>query len=202
MPDSKRSRTAVFGPRSLRAPSSSPRSRSGRACAAIALRASLRRDPGRRLLWVTLAALIAAPATVSLLKHAAARHCPWDVERYGGYAPQLRWFDRIPEGLRAGRCFPAGHASAGFALLSLYFLARRRSRRAGRFVWLAAFALGLAMGGVQMMRGAHFLSHVLWSGWVCWAAIVAVQALFARAPPIRGAGEASARPDVSADMPG
>ncbi|EMU16832.1 hypothetical protein ABNIH16_20160, partial [Acinetobacter baumannii ABNIH16] len=29
--------------------------------------------------------------------------------------------------------------------------------------------LGFMMGWAQMMRGAHFLSHNLWTGWVVWA---------------------------------
>jgi len=29
----------------------------------------------------------------------------------------------------------------------------------------AGFALGLA----QQMRGAHFMSHTLWTAWLCWA---------------------------------
>ena len=30
--------------------------------------------------------------------------------------------------------------------------------------------LGLGFGLVQMVRGAHYFSHVLWAGWVCWVA--------------------------------
>ena len=30
----------------------------------------------------------------------------------------------------------------------------------------AGFALGLA----QQMRGAHFMSHTLWTAWLCWTA--------------------------------
>ena len=32
-------------------------------------------------------------------------------------------------------------------------------------VWL----LGGLFGWAQMARGAHFLSHTLWSAWACWA---------------------------------
>ena len=31
-----------------------------------------------------------------------------------------------------------------------------------------AFVLGTLFGGVQVARGAHFVSHVLWSAWMAW----------------------------------
>ena len=43
--------------------------------------------------------------------------------------------------------------------------------------WLAAvLVLGLALGIAQQMRGAHFMSHTLWTGWLCWAAASACEA--------------------------
>jgi membrane-associated PAP2 superfamily phosphatase len=37
---------------------------------------------------------------------------------------------------------------------------------------LACLALALAAGSVlglsQQMRGAHFMSHTLWTAWLCW----------------------------------
>ena len=33
---------------------------------------------------------------------------------------------------------------------------------------LAALAAGLLLGLSQQWRGAHFMSHTLWTGWVCW----------------------------------
>jgi membrane-associated PAP2 superfamily phosphatase len=39
-------------------------------------------------------------------------------------------------------------------------------------------AVGTALGLVQVLRGAHFLSHVLWSAWTAWAIAVALLALF------------------------
>ncbi len=35
------------------------------------------------------------------------------------------------------------------------------------------------MGWAQMMRGAHFLSHTLWTGWIIWGLNVMAYALFA-----------------------
>ena len=67
-----------------------------------------------------------------------------------------------------GRCFPAGHASAGFAFVGGYFALRHKAPAAARW-WLAAAVLaGLVLGGAQQVRGAHFMSHTLWTGWLCW----------------------------------
>jgi membrane-associated PAP2 superfamily phosphatase len=36
----------------------------------------------------------------------------------------------------------------------------------------AGIAAGLLLGIGRIARGAHFLSHVLWSGLVCWLVMV------------------------------
>ena len=38
-------------------------------------------------------------------------------------------------------------------------------------------ALGALFGAAQVMRGAHYVSHVLWSAWICWTLSVAADAL-------------------------
>ena len=78
----------------------------------------------------------------------------------GGYA--YAW-------MPAASCFPAGHASAGYAWVALYFffLARRPAWR-----W-RGLAIGLIAGAVfgiaQQLRGAHFFSHDLWTLMICWS---------------------------------
>jgi membrane-associated PAP2 superfamily phosphatase len=94
---------------------------------------------------------------VSLLKHYSPVSCPWDLLEYGGKEPQ------------AGRCLPAAHPLTGFALFGLYLALREGRRRAARAVLAAAWVIGLAAGGVQVARGAHFASHVLWTAWLAWA---------------------------------
>ena len=49
-----------------------------------------------------------------------------------------------------------------------YFALRHKAPAAARW-WLAAAVLaGLVLGGAQQVRGAHFMSHTLWTGWLCW----------------------------------
>ncbi len=106
--------------------------------------------------------------SVALAKEVVNRHCPWDYDRYGGGVPYGRLFDSAPACCPKGRCFPAGHASAGFSLMSGYFIFYRRNQRSA----LALLALGLIVGSLfgfgQVARGAHFVSHNLWSLAFCW----------------------------------
>ncbi|GAB6875094.1 phosphatase PAP2 family protein [Halomonas shantousis] len=105
---------------------------------------------------------------VSFLKHTISMECPWDLARYGGSAPFIGLFEPRPPAMSDTACFPAGHASAGYAWIALYFFFAAtwaRWRWAGLGVGLA---MGLTFGVAQQLRGAHFLSHDLWTLMVCW----------------------------------
>jgi membrane-associated PAP2 superfamily phosphatase len=67
------------------------------------------------------------------------------------------------------RCFPAAHASGGFALLSLYFLFKKRRNR--RLALGFALTLGWLMGGYKMVVGDHFISHTLITMELAWLLI-------------------------------
>ena len=131
--------------------------------------------PQRRLLLFLSLALTLAPLAVVLLKAISFRHCPWSLLEYGGFAPHLSLFEAAPPGILLGHCFPSGHASTGFCLLAFYFagltLGNRRLALAG--LW-GGFAAGLLLGMARVAQGAHFLSHNLWSGLVCWLVILAL----------------------------
>ncbi|MCY7317702.1 MAG: hypothetical protein LH617_03055, partial [Ramlibacter sp.] len=47
----------------------------------------------------------------------------------------------------------------------------RRIPRSARLQWLAGMLLGL------LLVSAHFMSHPLWTAWICWAASIATQAV-------------------------
>lgn len=131
--------------------------------------------PRRRLLLFLSLSFTLAPLAVVLLKVASVRHCPWNLLEYGGFAPHLTLFDAVPADLSPGHCFPAGHASTGFCLMAFYFAARAFDSRLWAGIGLAgSIVLGLALGLGRVAQGAHFLSHVLWSGLVCWLVIVAL----------------------------
>ena len=132
----------------------------------------------RRPMAFVLVILALVPATASLGKALTNISCPLALERYGGAAPYVRLFERAPDkGVQAkrGRCFPAGHASGGFALISLFFAFNRRFwRRAGL---TAGLGVGWLMGGYQMLIGAHFFSHTVATMMLAWILCVLIEPL-------------------------
>jgi membrane-associated PAP2 superfamily phosphatase len=149
------------------------------ACAVIASFfysfATERWRPIRRLLLFLSLALTLAPGAVAAIKLASVKHCPYDLVEYGGYVEYRSLLDTPLPGVQPGRCFPSGHAAAGFALLAFYFaglaLGRPALARAGLWTGLGA---GMAFGLARMAQGEHFLSHNLWSALVCWVVMLAL----------------------------
>ncbi|VTU42774.1 phosphatase PAP2 family protein [Variovorax sp. RA8] len=121
--------------------------------------------------------VLAGVLVVSLVKQASATSCPWYLKAFGGVADYVsHWAWRLRDG-GPGGCFPAGHASAGFAYVAGWFVLRRASPSAAR-AWLAgALAAGLLLGLAQQLRGAHYMSHTLWTAWLCWTTGFAIDAL-------------------------
>jgi len=149
------------------------------ACAFTHIIPALR--PQRRLLLFVVLAMALAPLTVTLLKQVTDRPCPWDLAEFSGALPHTRLFESRGEQHARGLCFPAGHASTGYALLALFFAAHHRRRvRLARISLSAGLAAGLLLGGGRIAQGAHFLSHVLWSGVVCWLVMVLLYVLILR----------------------
>lgn len=116
-------------------------------------------------------------ALVVAIKRISSTSCPWDLAEFGGLARYVsHWRFGLVDGGGA-HCFPAGHASAGFAFVGGYFVLRDRAPRAAR-IWLAAaLTAGLVLGVSQQMRGAHFMSHTLWTAWLCWTVAWACHSL-------------------------
>jgi membrane-associated PAP2 superfamily phosphatase len=126
-----------------------------------------------RLRVVGLSAVL-VPVVISTLKQASVAHCPWDLARYGGTEPYLRLFEALPPGVAAGHCLPAGHASSALWLVSLCVVwLPARPQRACQ-VALAALLSGGLVGWMQQLRGAHFLTHTLWSIWLTCALVLAI----------------------------
>jgi membrane-associated PAP2 superfamily phosphatase len=104
---------------------------------------------------------------VGLLKTLTNVACPRDLSEFGGAFPYVHLFAHRPAALHE-RCFPAAHASSGYALVALYFVLRERSRWASRLGLAAGLVMGLIFGIAQQARGAHFVSHDVWSAWLVW----------------------------------
>lgn len=121
-------------------------------------------------------AMVLAVACVGLLKTVTNVDCPWDLVPFGGHFPFVHLFADRADALRQGRCFPAAHASSGYALVALYFVWRERSRRLARVGLAIGLASGVVFGVAQQSRGAHFVSHDIWSAFIVWFIATSVYA--------------------------
>jgi membrane-associated PAP2 superfamily phosphatase len=129
--------------------------------------------PRRERIW-WLATTVGCVLLIPLLKRESATSCPWELAEFGGrvaqYVPHWHLFAR-DDG--PGQCFPSGHASTALAFFPGWFALRGKARGAAR-VWLAVVLVsGAVFAWVQVMRGAHYLSHSLWTAWICWAVTAA-----------------------------
>jgi membrane-associated PAP2 superfamily phosphatase len=121
----------------------------------------------RQFLWIFVAMVIST-SVISLLKHWSIHSCPWSLLAYGGTQPWIPLFGTLSAGATPGHCFPGGHASGGFALIAIYFGFRDTLQKLAKIGLILGLVLGFSMGWGQMMRGAHFMSHNLWTAWIVW----------------------------------
>ncbi len=126
----------------------------------------------RRGLWLGVLVIATVPALAGLGKKYTNIFCPSEIRRYGGDVAYAKLCEPYPDDdrpARRGGCFPAGHASGGFALMGL--LAVRGTRRWRNGVLALGLWLGWWMGGYQMLKGAHYLSHTLTTMLVAWLVV-------------------------------
>lgn len=131
-----------------------------------------RLKPYRRGLYCVFITAICSALIISLFKSLTHIDCPWDLIRYGGFKPYIGFFGNYPTSLDYGQCFPAGHASAGYSWFGLYFFTKHYFYSYKNIGLAFPIILGLIFGVDQQLRGAHFLSHDLWTAFICWVIAV------------------------------
>ncbi len=118
-----------------------------------------------RIWWffASLTCLLIAPS----LKQLSLTSCPWSLVEFGGTATYLSHWALGQRDGGSGGCFPSGHAAGAFCFFAGWFILRSRAPRAANW-WLAiTLVAGFIFGWSQMMRGAHYVSHFLWTAWFC-----------------------------------
>ncbi len=132
------------------------------------------------LRWRFVAASgVAIPLLVAVGKRVSPMYCPWDINRYGGNAPYHDVLTALTTHVASfGHCFPAGFVSLGSWMLAFALMHYPQRRRFSVCIGLAVLAFNLGLGLLQQLRGAHFLSHVLWTLWLSWAVILLLHARF------------------------
>jgi len=114
----------------------------------------------RKALYILLVILLGPGLVVNLIfKDHWGRPRPVHVQEFGG---QYAYVPPLKPGNTPDKSFVCGHCSVGYAFFVLYFLSQ--SHKVMYFV--LTLALAWTLGITRMTAGGHFLSDVLWSGYV------------------------------------
>jgi len=134
-------------------------------------------DYKKGIVLVILSAII-IPVVVGSLKAVSNVPCPKNIEYFGGTYPNIKAFDPYPKDFiqdKKIKCWPAGHASGGFALLALFFLFKKKRNQ---YLALSfAMIIGWSMGTYKMLIGDHFLSHTIITMLIAWLIILLIKNL-------------------------
>jgi membrane-associated PAP2 superfamily phosphatase len=98
---------------------------------------------------------LAAVLLVSTMKSVSTTSCPWDLSAFGGVAHHISHWTWLRDG-GGGHCFPAGHASAGFAFLGGWLVFRDVDHAVARRWLLASLIAGF---GLVVLGGGAGLRH-------------------------------------------
>lgn len=129
------------------------------------------------IILVVLSSIL-IPLAVGTLKATTNTPCPKNIDYFEGNYPNIKVFDDYPANFvqeKRIKCWPAGHASGGFALLSLFFLFKKKKNK-----YLAlgiAMVIGWSMGTYKMLIGDHFLSHTIITMIIAWLIILLIKEL-------------------------
>jgi lipid A 4'-phosphatase len=159
--------------------------------AALAASFAPERSGWRRPAVLVLLAVIIGPGLLgnAVFKDHWEHPRPRDIIEFGG---PLHYTPSPLIGREGGASFPCGHCTVGFIYGAGWWIWRRR--RPG---WAAAsltvgLLLGFLLGAGRMAAGAHFLSDIVWSGWLAFGV---THLLFYHVPRISATG---ARPEPAA----
>ena len=141
----------------------------------ILFRKHPRLHPYKKGMMIILLSSVLVPTITVGLKKATNIPCPKHEIRYGGEYPRTSIWESYPPTLQNKKriaCWPAGHASGGFALMSLFFLFRHRRYKV--LALLVALLIGWSMGIYKILVGDHFFSHTLITMLIAWLLILII----------------------------
>ncbi|POA80970.1 PAP2 family protein [Pseudomonas sp. FW305-E2] len=134
----------------------------------------------RRDLLFVVVAFALSTTVIHYLKSHTSVYCPVETTLYGGSQPRVEWFENFSLWSKPGdgRCWPGGHASSGFTLLALYFVALRHRWAHARKLLVAILLIGFVYGTTRVLQGWHYMSHTFWAGIFVWLTTWATALLF------------------------
>uniref|UniRef100_UPI0040477BE5 phosphatase PAP2 family protein n=1 Tax=Aliarcobacter sp. TaxID=2321116 RepID=UPI0040477BE5 len=126
-------------------------------------------------LIIVLLSAILIPLSIGSLKAITNTPCPCNIIHFNGTYPDLKVFDSYPKDFiqtSKAKCWPAGHASGGFALMALFFLFKSPTNQ--KRALIGALVIGWSMGTYKMLLGDHFLSHTIITMIMSWLIILLI----------------------------
>jgi membrane-associated PAP2 superfamily phosphatase len=126
-------------------------------------------------LIIVLLSGIFAPLIIGSLKDITNTPCPCNIVHFNGLYPENKVFEHYPKDFvqkSKVKCWPAGHASGGFALMALFFLFKtpKNQKRA----LIGALIIGWSIGTYKMLLGDHFISHTIITMILSWLIILII----------------------------
>lgn len=133
----------------------------------------------RDFLYVVFAFSLST-GVIHYLKGHTSVYCPVETTQYAGKIERKEWFQNFDllKVAGDGRCWPGGHASGGFTMLALYFVARRYRWRHSKALMYGALALGFVYGTTRVLQGWHYMSHTFWAGIFVWLSCLLMALVF------------------------
>ena len=130
----------------------------------------------RKEIIIVVLSMILIPITINGIKKFTNMPCPKNEIYYGGKMIKTAVWQRYAkpyEDMNHIACWPAGHASGGFALMSLFFLFKTKKNK---YIALSvALTVGWSMGIYKMLIGDHFLSHTILTMIIAWLIILIIK---------------------------
>lgn len=120
-------------------------------------------------LIIVLLSAIFIPLFIGSLKAISNTPCPCNIIHFNGKHPNIKVFENYPKNYiqtSKNKCWPAGHASGGFALMSLFFLFKSSLNK--KRALTGALIVGWSMGTYKMVIGDHFISHTIITMILAW----------------------------------
>lgn len=130
----------------------------------------------KRGIYIVVFSAVLVSALVGELKKQTNMPCPKNEIHYGGEYPSTKVWQSYPKSFVQTdkiRCWPAGHASGGFALMSLFFLFK--TKRNKNLALVSVITIAWSMGLYKMLIGDHFLGHTVVTMILAWLIILLVK---------------------------
>lgn len=122
----------------------------------------------RKLLYISLVGLIGSVGFVQGIKMYTRRCRPNLVEFFGGIEKFTKVFTQNTAPIYE-KCvsFVSGHSAVGFLIFSIAFLYSASDIRRKKYI-LIGMLVGTSFGFVRIVQGKHFISDVIFSGYVVY----------------------------------